>query len=81
MLYCPMCERKRDTYEFPKFMQGLRGRVCKSCLHILDKYPIDHYMQKKFNNAGFQNESTKQIRDRKEMLAKDAGYIYHGKKV
>ncbi len=74
MLYCPRCERKRDNYEFPKFMGGMRGLVCKSCLHQLDRYPADHNEQRRWNNAGFHNESPKQIRDRCEMMELDKKY-------
>lgn len=80
MFYCPCCEKRRDNREFPKFMSGCVGIICKSCLHYLDNFPIDHWKQKKFNNAGFQNESAQQIHNRMEMMMLDAQQIYHGKK-
>jgi hypothetical protein len=75
MLYCPRCERDRDNHEFPKFMGGMRGKICKSCLHYLDKFPYDHPMQLKFNNAGFHKESAQQIENRRKMMELDAQYL------
>jgi hypothetical protein len=76
MFYCPSCERRKDTFCFPKFMSGLFGKICKSCLAKWQDAPITHWWQRKFNNAGFQKESAKQIEDRRKMIALDNQYIY-----
>jgi hypothetical protein len=55
-------------------MGGLVGRVCKSCLHYLDKFPADHAKQRKFSNLGFQDESQKQRQDRMEMMELERSY-------
>jgi hypothetical protein len=71
MFYCPMCERDRDCHEFPKFFAGMRGKLCKSCHHILAKYPDDHWKVRKFENAGFQNETPATIRSRMLLIQRD----------
>ena len=75
MFYCPRHRSRRDTYEFPKFMGGMRGKLCKSCLHDLNKYPVDHHEQLRWNNAGFQKETAKQTEQRKEMLEFDKQFL------
>lgn len=72
MFYCPMCDRDRDCHEFPKFFAGMRGKLCKSCHHILANYPDNHWKVKKFENIGFQKETNAAIRSRQLMIERDA---------
>jgi hypothetical protein len=57
-------------------MAGMFGKICKSCLAKYNDAPITHWWQRKFNNAGFQKESARQIENRRKMMALDAQQHY-----
>lgn len=71
MLYCPCCDYDRDVVNFPKYMSGLRGLVCKRCLAELSHYPDNHWKVRKWENAGFQKETPGATRARMLLMERD----------